>query len=76
MGGMTEIREAKSSADPFAIQPQSDGTFRVLGLGYQPIPISRRQARAMLAWMQDDGISRLRQMLAENRPAEDRRRSS
>jgi hypothetical protein len=75
MDGMTETGEAKSSGDAFAIQPQSDGSFRVLGLSHQPIPILRQQARAMLAWMQDDGISRLRQMLAENRPA-DRRRSS
>ena len=76
MGGMTEIREAKSSGDPFAIQPQSDGTLRVTGLGHQPIPISRQQARALLAWMQNDRIQRLRQMLAENRPAEDRKRNS
>jgi hypothetical protein len=75
MSGMTEIIEAKSRGDAFAIQPQPDGTFRVFGLGLQPIPISRHQARALLVWMQADGIQRLRQMLAEGRHAEDRKRS-
>ena len=66
MSGMT---------DPFAIQPQQDGTFRVTGLGREPIVISRKQAVALLAWAQADGIQRLRQMLAEGRLAAKRRPS-
>jgi hypothetical protein len=36
----------RGMTDPFAIQPQQDGTFRVTGLGREPIVISRQQAVA------------------------------
>jgi hypothetical protein len=62
----------RGMTDPFAIQPQQDGTFRVTGLGREPIVISRQQAAALLAWAQADGIQRLRQMLAEGRLAANR----
>jgi hypothetical protein len=66
------MTESRSSGEPFAVQPQSDGTFHVMGLRREPIVISWKQAKAMLAWMQSDGIHILRLMLTERRYAENR----
>lgn len=60
---MTEIKTATSRVDPFRVDLQPDGSFRIYNLASQPLPIKREQALAWLKWMEDDGINKLRQML-------------
>jgi hypothetical protein len=60
---MAEIKTATSSKEPFRVEQQPDGSFRIYGLTSQPLPITREQASAWLQWMENDGARKLRQLL-------------
>jgi hypothetical protein len=66
---MSEIREARSSGTAFGIEPQGDGTFRIYGLGPDPVGrVTPDDLERMLKWIKEkDGanVARLRGMLDE-----------
>ena len=64
---MSEIRIATTprGGNPFRVEPQPDGSFRVYNLTSDPLPITRERALAWLKWMEEDGVNKLRQLLKQ-----------
>jgi hypothetical protein len=59
----SQYNEARSSGDPFKVEPQPDRSFRIYGLAKDPFPVTRERTEMWLKWMETGGIKKLRQML-------------
>jgi len=58
---------AAKSDDPFRVESQPDGSFRIYNLTPQPLPVTRDRALMWLKWMEEGGINELRHLLKQQR---------